>query len=81
MHPGVIIGGLSGICAALALIASIGRAIYRSVASASVNAGRIDVMTTDVDELKDTASSQGTRIAVLEALAENDDDSREARKK
>jgi hypothetical protein len=80
MHPGVIIGGLSGICAALALIASIGRAIYRSVATASINAGRIDIMTIDVDELKDTATSQGTRIAVLEALAE-DDDSREARKK
>jgi hypothetical protein len=74
VHPAVVIGGLSGISAALGLIASLARSVYKNAATAAVNAGRLENLFKDVEELKDAVAAQGTDVAVLKALADADND-------
>ena len=74
VHPGVIISGLSAICASLALVASIGRAIYKAVATSNANTDKIASLLKDVDELRDIVVSHTTALAVIKALGHGQPD-------
>lgn len=74
VHPGVIISGLSAICAALALVASIGRAIYKAVATSNANTDKIASLLKDVDDLRDIVASHSTTLAVIRALGHSQPD-------
>lgn len=67
MHPGVWIGGLSGLCAGLGLIVSLARTLLRAASEASVNTGKIDALLADVAGLQELTGQHTTDIAVLQA--------------
>lgn len=65
MHPGVVIGGLAGLSAALSLVTAIGRALYKAVATAQQNAGAVEKLVTDVAELQDQATAHDAQLGQL----------------
>lgn len=67
MHPGVWIGGLSGLCAGLGLIVSLARTLLHASAEASVNTGKIDALLADVAALQESTARHETDIAVIQA--------------
>jgi hypothetical protein len=67
MHPGIWIGGLSGLCAGMGLIVSLARSIYRAATEASANAARIESLITEAGELREAVARHTTELAVLTA--------------
>ena len=67
MHPGVWIGGLSGLCAGLGLIVSLARSVYRAATEANVNTDKIAGLLTEVTDLKEIVARHTTELAVLTA--------------
>lgn len=67
MHPGVWIGGLSGLCAGLGLIVSLARTLLHAASEASANAEKIAALVTDVAALQATTAAHTTELAVLTA--------------
>lgn len=67
MHPGVWIGGLSGLCAGLGLIVSLARTLLHAASEASVNTDKITSLLTEVGELREAVARHTTELAVLTA--------------
>lgn len=67
MHPGIWIGGLSGLCAGFGLIVSLARSVYKAVTEASVNAEKITALISEASDLRETVARHTTELAVLTA--------------
>lgn len=72
VHPAVLIGGLSGITAALGLIASLARAVYKNATNATINTQKLSTAVTDIEELQDIVARHDTQLAVLNERTEDD---------